>query len=110
APVTTPPSPTSSAGPAPRLVVPLSCPAAPAAVGGVITYSGTVSNPGNVGLNNIVVVNNQARPSAVTLTVTSLAPGASANFTTSFTAPADACSVSATVSASGSDACSGAVV
>ena len=71
---------------APSIAVTLACPAVPAATGGLITYTGTVRNSGNVTLNNVVVVNNQAVPSTV-LTVPSLAPGASANFTASFTAP-----------------------
>jgi uncharacterized repeat protein (TIGR01451 family) len=94
---------------APRIAVTLNCPAVPAATGGLITYAGTVSNPGDVTLNNVVVVDNQAFPSTV-LTVPSLAPGASANFTVSFTAPANACSVSSTVTATGSDVCRGTVV
>jgi uncharacterized repeat protein (TIGR01451 family) len=94
---------------APRIAVTLNCPVVPAAIGGLVTYTGTVSNPGNVTLNNVVVVNNQASPSTV-LTVPSLAPGASANFTASFTAPANACSVSSTVTASGSDACTASMV
>ncbi|MBI5386997.1 MAG: hypothetical protein HZA90_20175 [Verrucomicrobia bacterium] len=89
----------------PRIAVTLACPPVPSATGGLITYTGTVNNPGNVTLNNVTVVNNQASPSTV-LTMPSLAPGASANFTASFTAPANACSVSGTVTASGSDACS----
>ena len=94
---------------APSIAVTLNCPEVPATSGGLITYNGTVSNPGNVTLNNVVVVNNQASPSTV-LTVPNLAPGAFANFTASFTAPANACSVSSTVTASGSDACVGTVV
>ena len=94
---------------APAIAVTLACPATPAATGGLITYTGTVRNSGNVTLNNVIVVNNQSAPSTV-LTVPSLAPGASANFTASFTAPADACSVSSTVTASGSDTCTQAVV
>jgi uncharacterized repeat protein (TIGR01451 family) len=94
---------------APAVAVTLACPAVPVATGGLITYSGTVRNSGNVILNNVTVVNNQALPSTV-LTVPSLAPGASANFTASFSAPADACSVSSTVTASGSDNCTGTVV
>ena len=94
---------------APSIAVTLNCPEVPAATGGIITYHGTVSNPGNVALNNVVVVDSQASPSTV-LTVPSLAPGGSANFTASFTAPANACSVSSTVTASGSDACVGTVV
>jgi uncharacterized repeat protein (TIGR01451 family) len=89
---------------APAIAVTLACPATPVATGGLITYSGTVRNSGNVTLNNVTVVNSQTAPSTV-LTVPSLAPGASANFTASFTAPADACSVSSTVTASGSDNC-----
>ncbi|MBI5386986.1 MAG: hypothetical protein HZA90_20120, partial [Verrucomicrobia bacterium] len=94
---------------APAIAVTLACPTAPVATGGLITYSGTVRNSGNVTLNNVTVVNNQSVPSTV-LTVASLAPGATANFTASFTTPADACTVSSTVTASGSDNCTGAVV
>jgi uncharacterized repeat protein (TIGR01451 family) len=94
---------------APSLAVTLACPAVSAATGGQITYTGTVRNSGNVTLNNVTVVNNQAVPNTV-LTVPTLAPGVSANFAASFTAPADACSVSSTVTASGSDACTAAVV
>ncbi len=89
---------------APAIAVTLACPVAPVATGGLITYTGTVRNSGNVTLNNVTVVNNQASPSTV-FTVASLAPGVSANFTASFTTPADACSVSSSVTASGSGAC-----
>lgn len=94
---------------APAVAVTLACPPTLSAPGGLITYSGIVRNSGNVTLNNVTVVNPQASPSTV-FTVASLAPGAFANFTASFTAPADACSVSSTVTASGSDSCTQAVV
>ncbi|MGZ5544082.1 MAG: DUF7507 domain-containing protein, partial [Limisphaerales bacterium] len=90
---------------APNIAVSLNCPNVPAIAGGTITYNGTVNNTGNVTLNNVSVVNPQSSPSTV-LTVPSLAPGASANFTSSFTAPANGCTVTATVTANGSDACS----
>src|SRR2546430_9560522 len=45
-------------------------------------------------------VDNQASPGTV-LTLASLAVGASANFTASFTAPSNTCSVSSTVTARG---------
>src|SRR5208282_2574334 len=93
----------------PGIAITLACPVAPAAAGGLITYTGTVTNSGNVILNNVTVVDNQASPSTV-LTVPSLAPHASANFTASFTAPIDACSVSSTVTATGSDNCTQAMV
>ena len=94
---------------APAIAVTLVCPVAPASAGGPITYTGTVRNSGNVTLNNVTVVNSQAVPNTV-LTLASLAPGASANFTASFTAPADVCSVSSSVTATGTDNCTGAVV
>jgi uncharacterized repeat protein (TIGR01451 family) len=94
---------------APLIAVTLNCPASPVVPGNSITFSGTVSNPGNVTLANVTVVNLQASPSTV-LNLASLAPGASANFTATFSSPANACSVSSTVTARGSNSCSGAVV
>jgi uncharacterized repeat protein (TIGR01451 family) len=94
---------------APAIAVTLACPAVPAAAGALITYTGTVRNSGNVTLDNVTVVNNQAVPSTV-LTVPSLAPGASANFAASFTAPTNTCSVSSTVTATGSDNCTSILV
>jgi uncharacterized repeat protein (TIGR01451 family) len=88
----------------PGIGVTLACPVVPAAAGGLITYTGTVTNSGNVTLNNVTVVDNQASPSTV-LTLPSLASHASANFNASFIAPAGACSVSSTVTATGSDNC-----
>ena len=88
----------------PQIAVTLNCPVAPAPTGGLVTYSGQVSNTGNVTLNNVSVVNTQSSPSTV-LTVPVLPPGASANFTTSFISPLNSCTVTATVTARGSDAC-----
>src|SRR6185295_7715128 len=89
----------------PGIVVTLSCPAGPVLSGALTAYTGTVRNSGNVTLNNVTVVNSQAVPSTV-LSVPSLAPGASVNFTATITAPNDACSVSSTVIATGRDSCS----
>ncbi len=94
---------------APQVAVTLSCPNTSSVPGGLITYTGTVSNPGNVTLNNVTVTSSQASPATV-LTVPTLAPGGSANFTVSFTTPLDACSVSASVSASGTDNCASKVI
>ena len=94
---------------APQIAVSLACPEINATVGGLITYTGTVSNVGNVTLNNVLVVDTQASPKTV-LTVASLAPGATTNFSVSFMAPSDACSVSTTVGVSGSDNCTSLVV
>ncbi len=91
---------------APAIAVTLSCPLGVTAPGAVITYNGTVRNSGNVTLNNVTVVDSQASPATV-LNVASLAPGVSANFTASFAAPLNACSVSSSAVAIGADACSG---
>lgn len=89
---------------APSVTVNLSCPTAPIFVGGLVTYTGTVNNNGNITLTNVVVVDSQYSPVTV-LTVPTLAPGASANFTVSFNAPSNACSVSTTVIATGNSTC-----
>ncbi len=95
---------------APNIAVTLTCPPTQVATGGLITYSGTVRNTGNVALSNIMVVNNQPAPNTVVFSVGSLAPGASTNFNATFTAPSDACSVASTVTASASDVCAATVV
>ena len=93
----------------PKFGVTLWCPYYQGIPGEPVTFTGTVTNSGNVTLANIVVTDNQAIPSTV-LALASLPPGASAPFTASFTAPLDACTVSTTVTATGSDYCSGAGV
>jgi len=95
---------------APAIAVTLACPAVSASTGGLITYSGKVTNSGNVTLINVFVVNNQPAPNTTVLGPLTLAPGAVSNFTASFTAPANACSVSSTVTATGSDYCNAVVV
>jgi uncharacterized repeat protein (TIGR01451 family) len=93
---------------APQITVTLACPPDARLVpGGSVTYSGTVRNTGNITLTNVVVVNSQI---GTVLTVPSLTPGAFATFGASFTAPIDACSVSSTVIATGSDICTQAMV
>ncbi|MEI7731888.1 MAG: hypothetical protein WCO56_20110 [Verrucomicrobiota bacterium] len=94
----------------PAIAVTLACPAVSASTGGLITYSGTVRNAGNVTLNNVYVVNNQPAPNTPVIGPLTLAAGATVNFTTSFTAPANACSVSSTVIAMGNDNCTAALV
>ena len=95
---------------APALAVTLACPAVSAIAGGPITYSGTVLNTGDVTLNNVFVVNNQPAPNTPVIGPLTLAPGASNSFTVNFTAPTNACSVSSTVTATGSDNCTSATV
>ena len=95
---------------APSIAVSLLCPAVSPSAGGLITYSGTVRNSGNVTLNNVFVVNNHPLASSPVIGPITLAPGAVTSFNASFTAPLDACSVSTTVKATGADSCSGLAV
>ena len=81
------------------------CPTTPPASGGTLVYSGTVLNGGDITLTNIVVVSDRPAPNTTVFTVASLAPGASANFTSSVSVPADACSVTTTFSRQGKDQC-----
>ena len=84
------------------------CPAQPVSPGQLLTFSGSVSNTGNVTLTDIVVVNNQPAPNTAVFTQASLAPGAVANFTGSYVAPAN-CSVADTLTATATSRCGGAV-
>jgi hypothetical protein len=84
------------------------CPAQPVSPGQLLTFSGSVSNTGNVTLTNIVVVNNQPVANTAVFTVASLAPGAISNFTGSYLAPAN-CSVADTLTATGQSICGVAV-
>ncbi len=92
---------------APRITVTQNCPTNPVSLGGVLTYTGTVGNAGNVTLTNVVVLSDRTGTTPV-FTVATLAPGASANFTGSYTVPAgSACSVTSTLTGSGNDRCAG---
>jgi hypothetical protein len=57
----------------------------------VITYSGTVTNCGDTPLQNVNVVNNQPAPNTPVLQIAGLAPGASTNFTRSYTNTSNIC-------------------
>ena len=94
---------------APAITVSQSCPTIGVLQGGLLTYSGTVSNAGNITLTNIVVVNNWPYKGVVIFTAVSLAPGAAANFTGSYQVPANCCQAWLTLVASG-QGCAGATV
>ncbi len=89
----------------PAVVVTLACPATPVTTGGLISFTGTVRNTGNVTLKDVYVVNNQPAAVLAVIGPITLAPGASVPFVASFTSPSDACSVSTTVTARGTDNC-----
>jgi uncharacterized repeat protein (TIGR01451 family) len=67
------------------------CPVSPVAPGGVLTFTGFVTNTGNITLTNVIVVNDQPAPGTVVFGPTNLAPGAVLGFTSSYTVPANAC-------------------
>ena len=94
----------------PAIAVTLACPAVSANTGGPITYSGTVRNTGDVSLSNVRVLINQPAANTPVIGPLTLAPGASSDFTATFTAPIDSCSVSSTVTVTGKDDCSAALV
>jgi uncharacterized repeat protein (TIGR01451 family) len=95
---------------APDITVTQTCPADLVSPNGILTYSGTVSNSGNITLTNIVVVNNRPAANTVIFTLATLAPGAKANFTGSYRVPLNCCVSSSTVGATGRDLCTGATV
>jgi uncharacterized repeat protein (TIGR01451 family) len=88
----------------PGIRVTKACPSQAPSPGQLLIFSGSVSNTGNVTLTNIVVVNNQPVANTPVFTLSSLAPGASANFNGSYTAPAN-CAVSDTLTASATSRC-----
>jgi uncharacterized repeat protein (TIGR01451 family) len=94
----------------PRLTLTKNCPGQPTPRGGTLTYTGSVSNSGNVTLANVFVVDNQPSNNTPVLGPITLAPGAVTNFSASYIAPLDCCQVTDTLSARGQDVCSGAFV
>jgi hypothetical protein len=96
----------------PRIAVMFNCPAETTPRGGVFTFTGSVMNPGNVTLTNVVVVNNYqvdcySRTNGPVIGPITLAPGAAMDFSGSYTAPMSCCEVVDTLTASGQDRCSG---
>ena len=75
----------------PRIVVIKNCPANPVAPGGVLTFTGSVSNSGNVTLTNVFVTNNQPSNNTPVIGPVTLSPGQSIPFSGSYTTPTDAC-------------------
>src|SRR5205823_10649029 len=61
--------------PAPQLLLSLNCPATNGLPGGVIGFSGTVTNVGNVVLTNVVVVINQPANNTPVNKIARLNPG-----------------------------------
>lgn len=91
----------------PGISVTKSCPPAAVPPGGTLVYTATVTNTGNVTLNNITVLINQPATNTLVRRIASLLPGTDTNFTGSYVVPGDSCTVCATIIASGADACTG---
>jgi uncharacterized repeat protein (TIGR01451 family) len=68
----------------PAIQVTKSCPAVPPLYGTLLTYTGTVTNTGNVTLQNVIVVDDKPAPNTVVFGPATLAPGAGASFTGSY--------------------------
>ena len=99
----------------PRIAVTLNCPAETTPRGGVFMFTGSVRNPGNVTLTDVMVVNNYqddcySRTNGPVIGPITLAPGAVVDFSGSYTAPMSCCEVVNTLTASGQDRCSGSLV
>lgn len=93
----------------PGIEVTQSCPPTPGVQGQLLTFTGVVRNTGNITLSNVVVYNNRSGTNAI-LTLASLAPGATANFTGTYRVPVNCCTVSSTATATGANICTGEVV
>jgi uncharacterized repeat protein (TIGR01451 family) len=74
-----------------RIAVTKSCPELPVAPGGVLTFSGSVSNAGNVPLLNVVVLNDQPTNGTPVYTTAVLLPGEVRFFSGSYRTPATSC-------------------
>jgi hypothetical protein len=97
---------------APRISVTKHCPSETTPRGGVFTFTGTVMNLGNVTLIDVMVVNAYqvecySRTNGPVIGPITLLPGASVDFSGSYTAPMSCCEVVDTLTASGADRCTG---
>ena len=89
----------------PAITVSKACPATPTAAGGVLTFSGVVSNAGNVTLTNVVILNDRPAANTAVTNFATLAPGATASFTGSYATASNTCSVTDTLTARGTSVC-----
>ena len=83
----------------PRITVTKNCPLLPTPRGGLYTYSGSVSNAGNVSLVNVYVMDDQPTNNTPVIGPITLAPGATVNFTNSYVAPVCCCLIIDTLTA-----------
>ena len=89
----------------PSIAVSNICSTDPILSGQTFQYTGIVTNTGNVTLTNIQVLADSSAIQSVVFTQNSLAPGASAEFTVTATAPLNACAMTTVLTAQGQDIC-----
>ena len=75
----------------PAITITKQCPTGLIQPGGLLTYTGSVSNAGNITLTNVTVVNNQPANETPVIGPITLVPGAVFAFTNSYTVPQDSC-------------------
>ena len=75
----------------PVLALTKACPQYPPPPGGILNYSGTVTNLSDITLTNVTVVNNQPAPGTVVFGPATLAPGEGAVFAANYSVPACDC-------------------
>lgn len=92
----------------PRITVTKVCPALPTKVGEPLTYSGIVSNAGNVTLTDVIVYNDVTLMNNPVLGLAALAPGEAVAYTSTYSVPTDFCGRD-TVTAQGVSLCGGTV-
>ena len=91
----------------PGLAITKACPPAPVAAGGILTFTGTVTNTGNITLTNVFVINDQPVANTRVLGPITLAPREGTNFAGSYTVALETCAATDTLTATGNDANTG---
>ncbi len=91
----------------PRLALFKHCPPSPVPPGSIATFSGTVSNAGNISLTNVLVFNNRPTNNTPLYGPITLAPGEFRNFTGTELVPANCCTYFDELTASGASVCTG---
>ena len=73
------------------IVVTKSCPPYPVPPGGILNFTGTVTNLSDLALTNVIVLNDKPAPGTLVFSAASLTPGQSASFAGSYTVSAADC-------------------
>ncbi len=91
----------------PAIVVAKTCPTANAVPGGILTFSGSVTNTGNIPLTNVTVTSDRllTNGSALVASFLVLTNGEFRTFSGSYLVPATACSLTDTLTVEGTTAC-----